>query len=290
MQSYYRFFKFSAIFIWLCARTSFAADWAVVQSAKALVFADPEMSSPVGYFKKGQKLRVGEVARNEGRVLPTVFKKRIVYVRVADLETSEDLSLVRSATQRIFEKKEKPGRQTRLGVFYGVSAASASGLQTVEGEQNFNDSSESFGMSSVGFFGQTRENQQDEQWLRFKVEYASGSKRGTSLSSLLLSGGLSKELASAGSFVFSLYGDASLIPWSQYEVGTLFKINGYGAGAGAGGQVSWQAESSWFLQFEGGYQFVKLAGFNPPQAEGVDTELAPLLSGFSAGIVAGRSF
>jgi hypothetical protein len=57
-----------------------------VTSTKAIVYADQEMTSPVGTIPKGTRLMIGEKARQGGRVRTAVVNKRLVYIKSSDLQ------------------------------------------------------------------------------------------------------------------------------------------------------------------------------------------------------------
>ena len=47
-----------------------AAQYAHVKTEKAVIYADQELTSPLGYAIRGKKVRVGEVPRKYGTILP----------------------------------------------------------------------------------------------------------------------------------------------------------------------------------------------------------------------------
>lgn len=62
-----------------------AAQYAIVAAYKAMVYADNQLKVPVGYLKRGTKIKVGERLQNFGTSLPMVYQKRIVYLKALDL-------------------------------------------------------------------------------------------------------------------------------------------------------------------------------------------------------------
>ena len=100
----------SAIFCCLFLSSAFAAQVAIVISDRAIIYADRQMSAPIGYLKKGKKLKVGEVKRNKGRVLPVVVNGRIAYIKVADIQTSKDIKLLEKASERIIKQSKKKNK------------------------------------------------------------------------------------------------------------------------------------------------------------------------------------
>jgi hypothetical protein len=69
----------------IAIQAAHAARTATVISPKAVIYADQEMRTPIGYIKNGKKIPVGKIKRNQGQVVPTVVTGRIAYVKVTDL-------------------------------------------------------------------------------------------------------------------------------------------------------------------------------------------------------------
>lgn len=69
-----------------------SADEAYVVVEKAILYSDMEQTIPIGYIRKGKKLKVGKVARKQGTILPTVVSGRVVYVKRADIRLGEELA------------------------------------------------------------------------------------------------------------------------------------------------------------------------------------------------------
>lgn len=91
--SYNRFMKL--IFTLLCLFLSsnvFSADLAYIVSDQAIIYSDMDLSVAIGYAKRGKKIKVGEVARKNGRVLSTVVSGRIAYIKKADVRLAQEIS------------------------------------------------------------------------------------------------------------------------------------------------------------------------------------------------------
>lgn len=68
------------------------AEIAYVVSEKAVIYSDMELTIPIGYARRGKKIKVGEVARKHGTVLPTVVSGRVAYVKRDDIQLAEELA------------------------------------------------------------------------------------------------------------------------------------------------------------------------------------------------------
>lgn len=293
MKIFLKFIGVCASLFCLSAVPSLAADWATVTADKALVYADSQMSSPIGYFSKGRKIRVGEKKRNKGQVLPTVYKGRVVYIRSADLRTGEDLVMVRTASERIVDREQERKRESRVGFMGSAFFASASNFQSVEENQNFDEGSEGVFLGGLGIYGQTRKHGEKSS-LKMKFEYFSGTaKDDTGLSMLLLTGEYARDLIYFKRFSLEFFAGVSLAPWVQYEADSLFKVNGYGAGFGAGAQAIWRVNPSWAVHVEGKYSYLRLFGFNLPDSTdtySIKGDFSPTLSGPSVSGILSYNF
>lgn len=80
------------IFSLLATFSASAAEVAYVVSEKAIIYSDMELTIPIGYARRGKKIKVGEVARKHGTVLPTVVSGRVAYVKRDDIQLAEELA------------------------------------------------------------------------------------------------------------------------------------------------------------------------------------------------------
>ena len=80
---------FIFIFLIFCSPIH-AAQYAVVSSKKAVIFSDVSLESPIGYINRGKKIKVGEVKRRHGTILPVVVSGRVAYIQVKDLNLEKE--------------------------------------------------------------------------------------------------------------------------------------------------------------------------------------------------------
>jgi hypothetical protein len=77
---------FLVFFTWLMPLNSLqAAQVAIVKRSRAVIYADTDMKVPLGYVRQGKKIKVGDVARENGQLLPIVVSGKIGYIKVTDL-------------------------------------------------------------------------------------------------------------------------------------------------------------------------------------------------------------
>lgn len=82
----------SYIFLLLILSTiklSYGAQWAVVQSPKAIIYAHPDKSAPIGYIRSGKKVKVGEIPKARGTLLPILVSGKVAWVQIKDLILQE---------------------------------------------------------------------------------------------------------------------------------------------------------------------------------------------------------
>ncbi|RLA65868.1 MAG: hypothetical protein DRQ88_04205 [Epsilonproteobacteria bacterium] len=85
-------FRYLSLILLFVSTLTYAAQTAYVKTARAVVYADEELSSPLGYVRRGKKLRVGEVKRKQGAVLPVIISGRVAYIEVKNLALPESKS------------------------------------------------------------------------------------------------------------------------------------------------------------------------------------------------------
>ncbi len=91
-------YSFSLMALFAYSLKSYGARLATVTANKAIIYADRELKSPIGYAMAGKKIMVGEIDRKRGSITSTVVAGRIAWVQLADL--SMDQQKFKSKTPR----------------------------------------------------------------------------------------------------------------------------------------------------------------------------------------------
>lgn len=78
-----KFIIFLAFF--LISSHTIASQLAVVRIERAVIYSDRSLTSPIGYVRKGRRIKVGSVKRKGGEILPIIVAGRINYIRVQDI-------------------------------------------------------------------------------------------------------------------------------------------------------------------------------------------------------------
>lgn len=86
----------------LCLET-LAAKVATVTTAKAVVFADKELTSPLGYVRFGKKVRVSDNPIGIGDIYAVIVSGRVAYIQAKDLSVSNEIVSETSGHQKINE-------------------------------------------------------------------------------------------------------------------------------------------------------------------------------------------
>ena len=79
---------FSLIF----CQNLWAIQDALVIAEQAVIYADEQMSAPVGFVRKGKKIKVGDIPRNRAQVYPIIVSGKIAYIRVIDVNTQKTIN------------------------------------------------------------------------------------------------------------------------------------------------------------------------------------------------------
>ncbi len=72
-------------FSYLFCLSAQASQMAVVDSLRAVIYADLDRESPIGYVRKGKQLMVGNVKRRNGTMLPVMVNGQVAWIKVVDV-------------------------------------------------------------------------------------------------------------------------------------------------------------------------------------------------------------
>ena len=106
--NYLKSFLFLICLAWFVCSSDKAhsAQKVTVSTSKAIIYADRELTLPLGYVTMGKELRVGEVARKGGQVLPLIVSGKIAYIKVSDISASKDNK--KKGYSRYYQNEEGP--------------------------------------------------------------------------------------------------------------------------------------------------------------------------------------
>ncbi|MBC76813.1 MAG: hypothetical protein CME64_12435 [Halobacteriovoraceae bacterium] len=271
--------------MWLLTSAK-AAQWARVSAEKAIIYSDVEMSSPIGFLKRGQKLRVGDVPRNKGRVLPTVYKERVVFVKTTDIQTNKNQAVVKTASMRIKDQIERKSRESLIAV-------GANGLaSTIDDPDALPGSPDSYVFSGLGVQGVIREFDSPKALL-LNMSYLQATEDTRSIETFLIGVDQAYRFINLEKYDMSAFAGVLVSPYSQYEIDNQFKVNGYGAGVEVGINSLVKLGRTVGILLEAKYQYLKFFGFDLPESTTnitVQEDFSPSIFGPSFGAFLSFSF
>lgn len=65
---------------------SYAAQFAVIKSDKAIIYSSTDLDTPIGYTTRGKIIRVGSVPKKRGTIIPILLKGQIGYIKIKNIE------------------------------------------------------------------------------------------------------------------------------------------------------------------------------------------------------------
>jgi hypothetical protein len=230
---------------------------AIVIADKAVIYADEQMSAPLGYVRKGKKIKVGEIPRNRAQVYPIIVSGKRAFIRVLDLSTevesieSGKLSAERFQRTTIEEFKTSYTFQ----VFSFASQIELKKDNDVKGESAIN-------WIGAGLRGGA---QVSPKWdFDLMVNYLQGEVEEVVFRVIEFGAGGSFRLYDQGRFKARLFGQLMAIPFATYALGDKFRVNGYGFSVGSGLNLSYRLGKNIGIEGFGGFYYMKLSGFEAP--------------------------
>jgi hypothetical protein len=239
-----------------------AASWATVIVSKAVVYADAQMTSKVGFLKKDKKIRIGDKSINKNRLYPFIYQKRVLYIKRSDIQTSDELLALSSAMDRALKKTVniQPYQKLSLGLGLSHSDISSSKSYDSVNEKTMNF----FSLTLAGYH--MRPSKKDG--FKISFDYSSASLEEETLSLLNIDLYYLKRLISYKRI--KLYANAALLvtPLFTYRYGDDFTQNGSGFGASLGAESSYMLTRNLNLDLSFDYRYQSLSvdlpsGINP---------------------------
>lgn len=256
----------------LVMQNACAATWAIVKSEKAVIYSDIQMTSIIGYLKKGKKIRVGEVPKNKARLLPVIISKKVAYIQVKDINTGHEVDSLRSVTERVQEKMHGKKSINRVAIIAGTYYASLS-------EDNFDSSLGSdllfINWGIRGYYT----NIQTRKGLRVSLQVNKATKNDATISYTALPISFKFKGYNTKKYDFNLFFGGVIIPYSEFKLGNDFKITGQGLGAEVGGELRFSISKNYSIHLDGNFQAIKLLNMDLPENSVYPERFDPFLTG-----------
>lgn len=258
-------------FCLLFMNITLAAEYATVTADRAIVYADIQMSAPIGYLVRGKRIRIGDVTRNKGALYPFVLNNKIVYIEKKNIATSQDIQLINTATERIKE-------QSRLKEDTVVGLGPVMRLQRLSLDNRYGDmKSDVLLLAGISLSGELNHYKTRESRI-LTFDYVTGTKGEQSFREASLSFGFGYQVLSFNYFILRPKASLVLIPYAQYQLGDLFQKNGYGGGAALDLDMEIKFGHKLGMIIGAGYHFSQYFGFDLPAP--YPEEFNPTLSGY----------
>lgn len=261
---------------------SWSARWANVVVNKAIIYSDLQMTSAIGYLKKGKKVRVGEVARSQGQLLPIVVNQRVAYIKVKDLSIANDIRTLQSVSERIKEMQNKVTVENRVGFYTGLFF-----LNGYLGK-DFDSESYDYGRNAFYILGLVGHHTKLEENSSFKVATEFTSRTDGDSSNTLYSISIGRRFFSRemNKAQIDIYGSVVIQPFIEAKISDDLILNGNGLGASIELEYVTSVSRKLDLHFEGNYSMVKQFGFD----SGKDSETLSALTDALEGYFFGHKF
>ncbi len=254
-----------AVVVFLFANFSHASQDGVVTSKKAIVYSDLEMTSPVGFVKKGQIIKVGEIARNKGQVYPIIISGKIAYIKVTDISVQRESMDSKKLVAERFKENTKDTEDSKYSLSY-LDYSTQMKLPKDNGNLQDKDSLTFTGVSVKG--EKTIKHHWDMQVL---FNYMVGTEGVEKFKIFELGGGAGFRLFDYKRFIFEWETQAMAIPYSSYALKNgsnnreEFRVNGYGYTVGTGLSAATRFGRHWGVEASAGMYYTRITGFRVPK-------------------------
>lgn len=256
-----------------------ASQIGMVIADRAIIYADREMTSPLGFVARGKKVKIGEIPRNKAQVYPIVISGKLAYIRVIDVTTEKESMDATRLTAERFQQQTIQEHKSKLALSY-YSFLSQIALDESNSTLKDGDALQWHGLSLKG------ELKVWESWdILVLLNFMQAEKDQETFRVLEFGFGGAYRLIDARRFKLRLEALGMAIPFSSYALGDDFRVNGYGFTAGGGVSASLYLGEHWALEGNFGPYYSKVFGYDAPEPY---KSINPSFTGVRAG--AGLSY
>jgi hypothetical protein len=230
-----------------------AARDAWVKTVEAVIWSDVQRSGPLGYVRRGRKLRVGDENQQRGEVVPLVVSGRIAYVSLADLTFNP-------ADERVYTRFQDAGLY-RLSEQVVLSGTMFNGTESTNKNADRYGDSWDFRGGTLKGLARTEHQHMD---LGVLLDFFSVARGDQQFKIFEFGLGVSYAVIDALYLKWKLEAYGLLVPWAQYSWGGLFSTNGFGFGGMAQTTVVLFGGNHWGVEGALGMQLLQLFDIKPP--------------------------
>lgn len=242
----------------LLSSICWASHDAVVTSSRAIIYSDVEMTSPLGYVRKGKKLKVGEIPRNKAQVYPIALSGKIAYIRVIDVSTQREAM---DSSKLVAERFKKQSDEI-LGAKYSLNYMGYYTQVTLPTDNDALSDKDSVTWTGLSLKGEVL---LSKRWdMQVILNYLGATQGPESFKMVETGVGAGLRLFELNRFLVEWETQALGVPYSSYAYTDQFRVNGYGFTVGTGLCVATRLGRNWGLEGAAGIYYTKLMGFDPP--------------------------
>lgn len=252
-----------------------AAQDAIVTAERAIIYSDQEMTSAIGYIKKGKKISVGDVARNKAQVFPVVVSGKIAFIRVLDVTTErESMDSSRLVAER-FKKVTVNVKRSKIVASYFIYNSQID-LNNQNAQLTDADPVTWNGVSLKG------EVLLKNSWdLQVLLNFMTAKEETEKFNVVELGFGGAYRFFDTKNFIARAEAQFLAVPFSSYEVGSDFLVRSYGYTLGAGLNMTYFFSENWGVEGSLGVYQTHLLKFKSPEPY---KEISPTFLGTRLGI------
>lgn len=255
-------------FILYCPQL-WAAQFAIVQSEKAVIYSDQKMTSAIGYLSKGKKIQVGEIARNKAQVLPVIISGKIAYIKIKDISTETEEARSEELVAERFQKLTDTDYKTRLVLSY---------FNFISGSKEEGET-KNYSWHGASLKGEvSKDGRVDYQII---VNYMLTDLDEVSFKAVEFGFGLGYRLIDFRYLKLKLGLEALTIPFASYAHGNDFRVNSFGYSLGGGLNLNIGLSRTWGLEGKAGLYRTSLFKFEAPEPY---KDISPVFNGARASV------
>ena len=233
-----------------------AAQEAIVTSEKAVIYADEQLTSPVGFVRRGKVVTIGDVARNKKRVYPIIVSGKIAYIRVADVNSENEGEASHVIVAERFQKATQPQEKNN----YSVSLFNYATQITVSKENDQLKNKATVNWYGFGIRGGAIMTKKWDMEVLMNIMSANAEDEVFRVLEIGLGG--AARIIDTSRFKFKAFVQLIGIPFATYALADEFRVNGYGFSSGGGGSMTMRMGNNFGLEVYGGLYYTKISGFS----------------------------
>lgn len=241
-----------------------AARWANVKVDKAIIYSDMQMTSTIGHIVKGKKVRVGEIPKNKGRLLPIIINKRVAYIKTNDLDISSDVKTLQTVTERVTQKMNRKTSRNAISLYTGPFFGKFSDAIF---DTNNGISKTFFGFGAAGY----HTNLESNATYKISFEAMQSQENGLKVTYYSLPINFMFHQILEKDYRLDFYAGFLLYPFIEFNFDDLLILNGQGVGGSVGVEYVRKIGNDFSAHFESTLDMSKLFNFGTATSTGMDT-------------------